>query len=41
MCSSEKEMYEAPAILVVEVAAKRVICDSEPEGQGHGFNGWN
>ena len=41
MYSSEKEMYETPTVQVVELAAENAICigSSEPNAQGHGFEG--
>lgn len=45
MYSSEKEMYEAPAIQVMEVKVEGVICgspspNSETEGHGNGYGYW-
>lgn len=37
MESTEKELYEAPAIMVVEVKAEGVICSSPGEAGGEGF----
>ncbi len=41
MYSSEKEMYETPAVQVVEVAIEGVICGSgdETPAHGNGFSG--
>lgn len=42
MYSSEKEMYETPAVQVVEVKAEGMICSSDTAGQGYGYpGGWN
>jgi hypothetical protein len=45
MYSSEKEMYETPAVQVVEVKVEGVICgspvpNSETEGHGNGYGYW-
>ena len=45
MYSSEKEMYEAPAIQVMEVKVEGVICGSpdptsETQGHGNGYGNW-
>lgn len=37
----DKELYEAPTIDVVEVKSEGVICTSNPEGEGHGYGGWD
>ena len=41
MESTEKFIYEAPTVLPVEVKTEGVICTSDPEGQGHGYDGWD
>ena len=41
MESTEKEPYVVPTIVVVEVKAEGVICTSNPEGEGHGYDGWD
>ncbi len=38
---TEKIIYEAPTMVVVEAKTEGVICTSNPEGEGHGFDGWN
>ena len=45
MYSSEKEMYETPAVQVVEVAIEGVICGSGDDptstpGHGNGYGSW-
>lgn len=38
----EKEFYEAPTIMVVEVNFEGTLCiGSDQEGQGNGFDGWD
>ena len=36
----DKNLYEAPSAMIVEVKTQRIICTSEPEGHGHGYDGW-
>ena len=38
---TEKIIYEAPTMVVVEAKTEGMICSSETGGQGNGFNGWN
>ena len=39
---TEKFIYEAPTMVVVEAKTEGMICSSETEGQGTGFpGGWN
>ena len=44
MYSSEKEMYETPAVQGMEVKVEGVICESGQgsgtPGHGNGFGGW-
>ena len=43
MYSSEKEMYETPAVQVVEVGIEGVICgsgDTSTPGHGNGYGYW-
>ena len=44
MYSSEKEMYETPAVQVVELAIEGVICGSgdptSTPGHGNGYGYW-
>lgn len=42
MYSSEKEMYETPAVQVVEFASENAICSGSggENAQGNGFSGW-
>lgn len=37
----KKEVYEAPAIEVVEVNTEGIVCASEWKGTGHGYGGWD
>ena len=38
----EKESYVAPTLLIVEVKVGRSLLTlSNPEGEGHGFTGWD
>ena len=41
MESSEKEFYDAPAVVIVEAQTEGIVCASEPEGKGNGYSGWN
>ena len=42
MKSTDKEFYLAPMVLIVEVKTESHICVvSDPNGEGHGFNGWD
>ena len=37
-----KEVYLTPSVLVVTVNTESHICIiSDPNGEGHGFNGWD
>jgi hypothetical protein len=42
MKSANKAIYESPTVLVVVVKTESHICIiSDPNGEGHGFNGWD
>ena len=41
MESPEKEIYDAPAVVIVEAQTEGIVCASEPEGKGNGYSGWN
>ena len=41
MESKEKDFYEAPTVLVVEVKTEGIVCASPTEGTGNGYSGWN
>lgn len=37
----DKELYETPTIMVMEVKTEGIVCISNPEGTGNGFpDGW-
>lgn len=39
---NKKEEYVSPALLIVEVKVGRSLLTlSNPEGEGHGFTGWD
>ena len=38
---TEKIIYEAPTMVVVEAKTEGMICSSETSGQGYGYGGWN
>ncbi len=42
MESTDKKFYLTPTVLVVTVKTESHICIiSDPNGEGHGFNGWD
>ncbi len=39
---TEKFIYEAPTMVVVEAKMEGMICSSDTDGQGYGYpGGWN
>ena len=40
MNSFNKEFYETPTAMVVDVKAEGIICSSEIEAEGEGFVSW-
>lgn len=41
MAFTDKNAYEAPTALVVDVKVEGIICSSEIEAEGEGFISWD
>ena len=39
--NTKKDFYDAPSSDVVEVQNEGIVCASENNGQGNGYNGWD
>lgn len=36
-----KEFYESPAVAILEFKSEGIICTSDQDGEGEGYEGWD